>query len=145
MKALTIWQPWATLIIRGIKPVENRHWLPKPYQLLPGDPLLIHAGKKVDPDAAPFLLSIGFTWPDLNALFEDMPAGAILGLVTYAGACWAAGERCDCGRFAATDQYHWQCAQPRPLAEPISCRGAQGLWRVPADLTAAVQREVARA
>lgn len=28
MKALTIRQPWATLIVKGIKKIENRSWRP---------------------------------------------------------------------------------------------------------------------
>jgi hypothetical protein len=39
MKALSIRQPWAWLIVNGIKPVENRTWSTK-YR----GPLLIHAG-----------------------------------------------------------------------------------------------------
>ena len=43
MKALTIKQPWASLIIYGDKDVENRSW-PTSYR----GPLLIHAGKGYD-------------------------------------------------------------------------------------------------
>ena len=43
MKALSIKQPWAWLIVNGIKPVENRDW----YSNYRG-PLLIHAGKTID-------------------------------------------------------------------------------------------------
>ena len=49
MKALSINQPWAQLIIAGIKPVENRSW-PTPVR---GE-ILIHASKKFD--------SKGFFW-----------------------------------------------------------------------------------
>lgn len=50
MKALTISQPYASLIARGEKFVENRRW-PTPYR----GPLAIHAGKgpiAPDPDFA---------------------------------------------------------------------------------------------
>ena len=40
MKALSIRQPWAWLIVCGHKPLENRSW-PTPYR----GPLLIHAAK----------------------------------------------------------------------------------------------------
>lgn len=26
MRALTVWQPWASLVVAGIKPIENRTW-----------------------------------------------------------------------------------------------------------------------
>ncbi len=44
MKALTLQQPWATLIAEGHKRVENRTW-----QTAYRGPLAIHAGLKVDP------------------------------------------------------------------------------------------------
>lgn len=40
MKALSIRQPWAWLILQGFKPVENRSW-----ETLYRGPLLIHAGQ----------------------------------------------------------------------------------------------------
>jgi hypothetical protein len=43
MKALSIMQPWAWLIIAGHKDIENRSW-PTKYRGL----VLIHAGKKFD-------------------------------------------------------------------------------------------------
>lgn len=44
MKALTIWQPWATLIMIGAKPYEFRSW--KPPRSLIGERLAIHAGAR---------------------------------------------------------------------------------------------------
>lgn len=42
MKAITIKQPWASLIVHGIKDIENRSWAcPKKYL---GERVLIHAG-----------------------------------------------------------------------------------------------------
>lgn len=47
MKALTIWQPWASLIIAGAKPYEFRGWR-APRSLI-GQRIVIHAAaKKVD-------------------------------------------------------------------------------------------------
>jgi hypothetical protein len=43
MKVISIRNPWANLIVRGIKPVENRTWKTD-YR----GPLLIHASKKFD-------------------------------------------------------------------------------------------------
>ena len=42
MKVLSVQQPWASLIVAGIKSVENRTWQPKQ---IPGR-ILIHASKK---------------------------------------------------------------------------------------------------
>lgn len=47
MKALTIWQPWASLIIAGAKPYEFRGWRP-PASMI-GQRIVIHAAaRKID-------------------------------------------------------------------------------------------------
>lgn len=50
MKALSIMQPWASMIVFGFKPVENRTW-----STGHRGPTLIHAGKKVDKEAMDWL------------------------------------------------------------------------------------------
>lgn len=45
--ALSIMQPWAWLIVNRHKAIENRHWSTR----FRG-PVAIHAGKKIDADAA---------------------------------------------------------------------------------------------
>ncbi len=44
MKALTVLQPWATLIITGAKPYEFRSW--RPHAKLVGERIVIHAAKR---------------------------------------------------------------------------------------------------
>ena len=46
MKAITIKQPWASLIVHGIKDIENRTW-PCPDKYI-GQKILIHASLKPD-------------------------------------------------------------------------------------------------
>jgi len=46
--ALTLWQPWADLVIDEIKPVENRGWAPPTWLI--GQPFAIHAGRTYDPE-----------------------------------------------------------------------------------------------
>lgn len=53
MKAITIKQPWASLIVHGIKDIENRTWkCPEKYI---GQRVLIHAGKSKDKREKPLL------------------------------------------------------------------------------------------
>lgn len=52
MKALTLIQPWATLIMLGEKQIETRSWNTK-YR----GKLAIHAGKKIDKDKL-FLITL---------------------------------------------------------------------------------------
>ena len=54
MKALTIMQPWASLIACGAKTIETRSW-PTKYR----GPIAIHAGMK-DPCKIPLLEKEGF-------------------------------------------------------------------------------------
>lgn len=44
MKALTLWQPWATLVAMGVKKIETRCWTTK-YR----GPLAIHSAAKLPP------------------------------------------------------------------------------------------------
>lgn len=44
MKALTVWQPWASLIAIGAKPYEFRTWRPPPAII--GQRIAIHAGAR---------------------------------------------------------------------------------------------------
>ncbi len=50
MKAISLWQPWASLIACGAKPYETRDWAP-PRDLI-GQTIAICAAKKIDKDAA---------------------------------------------------------------------------------------------
>lgn len=52
MKAISLWQPWASLIACGAKPYETRSWAP-PRELI-GQPIAIHAAKKIERGAAQF-------------------------------------------------------------------------------------------
>jgi hypothetical protein len=78
MKAISLLQPWATLMVIGAKKVETRSWNTK-YR----GPLLIHASKGFPPDCRnicstyPFRLFV----PD----WEALPRGAIIGIVNLKG------------------------------------------------------------
>ena len=74
MKALSIRQPWAELIVAGLKDIENRTW-PTDYR----GPVLIHAGMKIEPIDADLRELVkrlsGFDLPDA----ADLPRGGIVG------------------------------------------------------------------
>jgi len=78
MKALSVHQPYAHLIVRGDKDVENRSWATS-YR----GPLLIHAGLKVERDDAAYYARearrLGLDWPP-----DPLPTGGIVGIVTLA-------------------------------------------------------------
>ena len=76
MKALSIRQPWAWLIIYAGKDIENRVW--RSYYR---GPILVHASSGMTPaeyeDAEDFAHSIGVELP----AFEQLPRGGIVGSV----------------------------------------------------------------
>lgn len=133
MKALTVQQPWAWAIATGHKPIENRTW-----RISIGE-LAIHAGKTVDGEG------IGHVRGVLERLGVVVPCervgdrhllarGAFVAVVDVTAICSAAveGRSCTCDPdWAMPGQYHHQLANPRPLVEPVACRGAQGLWQPP--------------
>jgi hypothetical protein len=120
MKALTVKNPWAWLIIHGGKDVENRSWRTN-YR----GRLLIHASKR--PEEIEPSLPGQATAEEiilLNALGESEPYnGCILGSV----------ELADCvlnskSAWAEEGAWLWILRNPVPFDEPIPARGSLGLW-----------------
>jgi activating signal cointegrator 1 len=79
MKAISLWQPWASLIACGAKPYETRHWAP-PAELI-GHRIAIHAAKKVGPENREFAqdLMYGQHGDDGFALAEKL-SGTMKGI-----------------------------------------------------------------
>jgi len=132
MKALTISQPYASLIAGGQKWVENRRW-PTSHR----GPLAIHAGK-------------GTQYLTRRAL-ADYPTGCVVAVaelvacVEYQAVRHRARSAChvlevhriDVDEFLAHEHtegpWCWVLKDVRRLAEPIPCRGKQGLFDVEVD------------
>jgi hypothetical protein len=96
MKALSIQQPWAWLIVSGLKDIENRSW---PTGLR--GRVLIHAGKVLDRDAAEDLwrgvhpvLGCGWTLPTPRAFHLGGIVGSveIVDCVTHHESDWFVGK-----------------------------------------------------
>lgn len=70
MKAISLWQPWASLIACGVKPYETRHWAP-PRELI-GQRIAVHAAKKIGPENRGFAEDIicGRYGDDVDARHE---------------------------------------------------------------------------
>jgi len=127
MKALSIHQPWADLIIRGIKDVENRTW-----STAHRGALLIHAGKTLTPGYAVHR----FYGPD-----HEWEQGGIVGIidvvdvVTNSSSPWA--EKAD-------GMFHWILANPRrvsfvPMAGKLNL--FEVAWPSPASTTQTHRRD----
>lgn len=123
-KALTILQPWADLIVHGPKRVENRTWPPR--GLWRGDLFAIHAGKRVDARERSCADEKASAAGLLGAPSGELPLGAIVGVARLAGVerVPPADDPWWCGPIG------WRLSDVVAV-EPIPCRGAQGLWRIP--------------
>lgn len=123
MLALTISQPYASLIASGEKWIENRQWETK-YR----GPLAIHAGK-------------GTQYLDRKQLV-GYPAGVVA--VANLAACFSLADLDRLGDRLATvgltiddvrqhehaeGPWCWLLREVRRLRVPYPCGGAQGLWR----------------
>ncbi len=149
MKAITLHQPWASLIACGAKQIETRSWATK-YR----GPLAIHAGKK-DPREWLHPCSdydfVGVAEKALNgALFYELPRGAVIAIAElvdcfrvtgraslkignekHALAVLENGMRITEKEFLFGDysigRYAWILANVRAI-EPVPAKGMQRLW-----------------
>jgi hypothetical protein len=128
--ALTVWQPWASLIAHGRKAVENRSWEPDA-RLRPGDLVAIHAGTKKDLaqwDAAIKIAGELTSCGRFEALDIDLysaPYGAIVGVATLDEV--RSTPRGDDPWFFGP--IGWYLRDAVAFKAPIRCAGSQGLWR----------------
>src|SRR3954453_23306276 len=149
MRALTIRQPWAALIMAGSKDVENRVW-PTSFR----GRLAIHAGLRFADITSDSITSDSITSDSIpshsitsdsitsDSITSDsiVPAvGAELGIPADAvmtlprGVLVGTVELHDCrrdsdSRGALPDRWHWLVRDPEPLAEPVPATGRLGLW-----------------
>ena len=161
MKALTFWQPWASLVVLGAKPWEFRSW--KPPAVLIGERIVIHAGaRKVsvrEIDQLLKLLRAGGRYAAATALQPVDRAIEVLRSGNFAlaagiGTALVGEPRrgsdigADLGLLKVNDSdrdYHtnwgWPMLEVEPWPEPIPMRGALGLWRwpTPADVIGGLQ------
>jgi len=150
MKAITIYQPWASLIAVGAKRFETRSWKTD-YRGM----IAIHAAKKpfsngswLDRELHPFANALGL--PDIYS-FDALPLGAVIATAELVG-IWEIGAGRDvCTGSKSADfkkngqryeisrleecfgdwtpgWYAWELANVMPEDEPIPARGQQGLW-----------------
>lgn len=144
MKALSIWQPWASLLMANIKEHETRGW-PPPRSLL-GERIAVHASKTrngVDLFAASMGSPICVETQAAQAIgFSDparpLPFGCILGtaVLSYAMKIDSVYASVQSARELALGdwtpgRWAWCFVDHRPLAAPIPYRGQQGIFDLP--------------
>jgi hypothetical protein len=133
MRALSLTQPWATLVALGIKTIETRSWLTS-YRGV----LAIHAAKGLPGYARDSwhlncwvraaLQQAGY------ASVEELPRGVVLAIATLAYVYPVERIRSDLSPLEealgdySSGRYAWGLTGVRRPAEPVPARGALGLW-----------------
>lgn len=163
MRALTLWPEWAWAIHNLDKRVENRTW-----RIPTGEWFALHAGKCIggrpgleaacDADADVRFMARAAGWSvtytagnikTSRAMFQqgsrhidwnvlESPTSSILGLFRVTR--HDGPGRGDLGGWRVPDAVG-NVLDYQPLTTPVPCKGAQGLWTVPADVEAIVRRE----
>lgn len=128
-KALSIWQPYASMIMGYMKVYETRSWTTD-YR----GRLYIHASKKVSKE------DLG-KHEDCVRLLEPLTYGAVLGYVELVNIqpAWFVKRRTkndiELYRGDFSDgRYAWVLHDPVLFKEPLPYRGQQGLFEIPDDL-----------
>lgn len=122
VKALAVWQPWASLLMAGIKKYETRSWKTKHRGWL-----ALHAAKTaVGRDYAAPLGLLGYS------SFDDLPRGCVLGVVYIDQIIETHGTMVSTVDRMYGDwgpgRYAWKITARLPFNEPIPARGFQRIW-----------------
>lgn len=168
MLALTVLQPWASLLVLGIKNIENRKWA-SPKGLRPGSWLAIHAGRLDANAMSPAVQQeIRGRWPGAPEHFALLPRCTFVGAVRIEGygrylrkdpkglcSCRINGTTdeptCDLRPFCspwAAGPVCWMTDLAVALPGPKpnwSQRGRLGLWPCPDDVVDALRPLVRKA
>lgn len=130
IKAISLWQPWASLIAIGAKLYETRHW-ETPYR----GPLVIHAAKRMTNEQREFCES-PVVFNALKCCADTLPLGEIVAVVnldmilpTHALASKLDYiERCF-GDFSH-GRRAWRMSNARQVVPGITYKGRQGLFSI---------------
>lgn len=144
MKAVSLWQPHASLLVlpnpatgRPFKGYETRGW--KSPATIMGQRIAIHAAKNRSDllwleesfarghydEFTDAIQALGFKHP------FDMPTGAIVGTAVITG--WIIAEAVKDDPFGdfGPGRFAWTVEDPRPLPQPVPWKGAQGIFEIP--------------
>lgn len=147
MQALTLWQPFATLMAIGAKKIETRGW-PMP-AAIHGAWIAVHAASLKTTPAAD--LAAAMATPEI--------ARALRGVTVHHGAIVAVAKaaksiptdtlrgRIGADEFAmgyyANGRHGWMFDQVIQLQEPVLAKGAQGIWSLGLHVESMVRAQLA--
>lgn len=160
MKAISLLQPWASLVVMGAKKIETRSWNTK-YR---GE-LLIHASLGKDKDGYALWHS-KYCWDRFtdNKHFVELPFGAIIGKVSLLATVKsedilfiseATVPLKNGKKFSKKDwkieiafgdysagRYAWLLSDPVHFKTPIPCKGSLSIWDYPHELPGYIEKQV---
>jgi hypothetical protein len=135
IRAISLWQPWASLVALGEKKIETRSWRPRQE-----GPLLIHAAKRWKPDQQNLCFRPDFTEAlDGLGINKPMPVGGFIALVSVArfvqtdgyfnldGSTILTDKEFAFGDFG-TGRYGWELDNVFDFETIVYARGRQGLF-----------------
>lgn len=145
-KALSLTQPWATLIALKAKRVETRSW-----STHFRGPVAIHAAKGFPASARDlcWTLPFGDALGDLTP--SKLPVGAIVATAYIDGCRFTedVARQLDEPELSFGDyspgRFAWFLSSIIALDKPIPCKGALGLWTIPPDIRAQLPVATGRA
>jgi hypothetical protein len=146
MKCISLWEPWASFIARGLKRIETRG-----RRTLYRGELAIHAAKttkelwgyrlKLADAGVIASLDDPDDFPKEN---RDWPLGRIIAVATLTDCVPTETVRAGLSRMEAAlgdygdKRFAWLLADVRPLRESFVCKGHQWLWVLPPETEGAV-------
>lgn len=154
MRALSLWQPYASAVALGLKEYETRGRLTHVRGRL-----AIHAAKsRFEASKLSILLKevlfntmtgLGGYHPALHDyLFSELPAGQVIAVVNL-WQCFKAHKIVRTISFQESlfgdykrGRYAWGLCQLTRLKEPVPCMGRQGFFFLPADVEAKVRAQL---
>lgn len=148
MKALPLWQPWASLVAIEAKRIETRHW-PAPQRLI-GKRIAIHATKTEREmwvvGTSPFAdrLISALEAGTLVEVDGKLPLGALIATAVIDRCSEMTPESIAALRerdpdehafgYYAPGRFAWVLRDVERLAVPVPFRGSQGIFEVPNEL-----------
>ncbi len=151
LRALTVKDPWATLIAIGAKQIETRSYRTRHRGLV-----ALHSSKAFSSEDQ----ALCFQEPVRSALERagmrspaDLPRGAVIAVAEIVGCNqvpdgqgWEGSIPSEPERsfgFYSPGRWMWRLQGVHRLPEPVQCRGMLGLWQLPPEVLAAVSLQLA--
>lgn len=156
LPAISVWQPWASLLAHGIKRYETRSWAPSVAYLgrsfaicsSKNDSGLNSYGTTEDGPQTPRIVAVR-QLTERGVDIMRLPFGKVVAIGTLVEAIRMPpleseepGEMERALGDWTPGRWAWSFANVMPLPEPIDVTGKQGIFRLPYDIGAKACRQV---